>query len=94
MENSIRYKVPGGKLLVVRAAWEDRITKVELLGDFFAHPEEGLGGIEALLVGTRSDVGEVELTDRIRQFVERNGVTLVGLTPDAIAKGDPMAVNG
>ncbi|HII09611.1 MAG: biotin--protein ligase [Candidatus Micrarchaeaceae archaeon] len=94
MENSIRYKVPGGKLLIVRAVWDGRITKLELLGDFFVHPEEALNRIEVLLIGTKPDAEEAELAGTIKQFVDRNDVVLVGLSPEAIAKGVLMAVNG
>jgi lipoate-protein ligase A len=93
LENSIKYKVPGGKLLIVKAAWDGRFTKVEILGDFFIYPEEALGGIEALLVGTRIDTDTAMLSARIRRFVEKNNVTLVGLDPDAIATGVMMVIN-
>ena len=87
MENSIKYKVPGGKLLMVRAAWNEKITKLELLGDFFVHPEEALNEIEGLLVGMRADSDEAELSNMILQFVEQNGVTLIGLHPGCDSKG-------
>ena len=94
LENSVKYKVPGGKLLIVKAAWNDRITKLELLGDFFVHPEEALNGIEGLLVGVKVNVDEAGLSGMIQQFVEQNNVTLVGLTPEAIAKAVRMVVKG
>jgi hypothetical protein len=46
------------------------------------------------LIGTKPDAEEAELAGTIKQFVDRNDVVLVGLSPEAIAKGVLMAVNG
>jgi hypothetical protein len=92
MLNSIKYKVPNGKLLEVRVDYDSSFRKVEILGDFFIYPEEGLKAIEDLLVGM--DIGEKEeaISDRIGNIVDSNGITLVGLTPEAIAKSIVEAV--
>ncbi len=92
MRNSIKYKVPGGKLLIVKAEWKDRITNLELLGDFFVHPEEGLHCIEMLLVGSEVDEDEAWFSGTVQQFVDQNSITLIGINPEAIAKAVVMVM--
>ena len=51
MEGQASYKVPGGKLLNAKVSFDKKIKKVQLTGDFFAYPEEGILWIESALVG-------------------------------------------
>ena len=51
-------KVEGGKLLVIKVDFGDKIEKVDITGDFFAHPEESIKEIEKRLAGIKKDFDE------------------------------------
>ncbi len=93
MHNSVKFKVPNGKLLIVKADWTDSITAIQILGDFFIYPEEALDSIENLLIGTKPGDEEAKISEKIQGFVDSSSVTLVGLTPDSIAKAVIMVMN-
>lgn len=52
------YKAKGG---VIRVALEagDVIKKIKITGDFFVFPEDSIEGLERVLVGVRTDEGEL-----------------------------------
>ena len=78
-------KVPNGKMVEARLEYDSSIKSVQLLGDFFVYPDNGLNGIEEMLAGLSVDAKEEEIAKRISEFATRNGVTLIGVTPEAIA---------
>lgn len=92
MHGVSKYKVPGGKLVEVRLEYDDVIEKVEILGDFFLHPEESLVKIEKGLANTKVDSSEMDVTRKIEDIVKLSKIELVGITPEAIAKAIKMAV--
>ncbi len=54
MMSSADYKVPGGKLIRIRAnVVGSKLASVKITGDFFLHPEGGIVGLEDALVGKR-----------------------------------------
>ena len=80
---ALDYKVPGGKLLRIKAdISNDSINKVMIMGDFFIHPEEALENIENALVGCPLNYNEI--TNRIKKVIENN-VTVVGFSAEDIA---------
>lgn len=85
MKGFAEVKVPDGKLLYVRVEYEELINKVEILGDFFIHPEECLKEIELAVVTLKKDVSREVLIWRIREVVELNKIELIGITPESIA---------
>ena len=93
MHGVSRYKVPEGKLVEVRVDYGDKIEKVEILGDFFVHPEEAITEIEDGLRTTEISEGEQGICRRIKAMAEEKGMELIGVTPEAIAKAIMMAVD-
>jgi lipoic acid synthetase len=72
------HKVQGGKLLRVSLEVEgDRVTRVSIAGDFFAHPEEAFEAAEAALV----DLPLAALRDRCLEVFSRDGLRLFGASP-------------
>ncbi len=92
MESRSRQKIPGGKLVEVRVEYGERILGVEIVGDFFMHPEEALGRIEDCLIGMRSGEAEGAMVEAIRKEAENAGVEMIGISPEAIAKAIKMAI--
>ena len=58
MHSQSMEKVSGGKLLVVKVNFEEKIENVEITGDFFAHPEESITEIEKKLSVFKLDFDE------------------------------------
>lgn len=94
MHGSARYKVPDGKLVEVRVDYGSTIEKIEILGDFFVHPEESMADIEKSLKGSRVGEGEESLARKIREVAETGRIEMIGVTPEAIARAITMAVKG
>ncbi len=71
------------KLVRVSVIYRDKIESVEISGDFFVHPEEGLAFIEQALVGINvSDLNEV--SSIVSSIINSNNIRLVGITPQNI----------
>ena len=84
------YKPDGGKLVRIEVDLLDNsINQIKICGDFFLHPEDGLGMIEANLVGIRMMERDIRMS--IKQTVETKRLTLFGITPKDIAKAVMMA---
>lgn len=81
---SLDYKVPGGKLLRIKADISNgKINSVMIMGDFFIHPEDALEEIENALVGCPVNMNEI--INRINTVISKN-VSIVGFSPEDIAK--------
>ncbi len=78
-------KVPDGKMVEARIEYGGTITKVQILGDFFVYPDGMLREIENMLIGTGVNESEEHISMRISELVKSKGITLVGVTPEAIA---------
>lgn len=79
------FKTPGGKL--VRVSFDlvnDRLTNVQVSGDFFLYPEEALEPITHALDGLHVTSSRDELIAAISQEIGPD-VDLVGFSPEAIA---------
>lgn len=80
-------KVKGGKLLRARITHDGAaVRKVEITGDFFMHPEEGLQSIEDSMVDMRVKTSAGEIEKLIAGVVEREGIELVGFSPSDLAR--------
>lgn len=91
---SAKFKVQGGKLFEVRVDFDQKINNVQILGDFFIHPEEGLREIELLLTGMQMNEDEAAISQKVRDFAEANQITLIGITPEAIASSIVGVIKG
>jgi lipoate-protein ligase A len=88
------YKTPGGKLVVVDFAVDGGVLRgVELSGDFFLYPEEALPTLTAALEGAPADATEAALVERVAA-VAGPGVTMLGFSPEAIARAVRRALEG
>lgn len=75
-------KPEGCKLLRVEVEVEgDRLAKARVRGDFFAHPEELFEAAEMEITGPLSS-----LRERARIAFSRPGLSLYGVTAEAIAE--------
>ncbi|MGY5879699.1 MAG: lipoate protein ligase C-terminal domain-containing protein [Candidatus Thorarchaeota archaeon] len=84
------YKVPGGKLVKVKLnVSSGKIERVQILGDFFLHPEETIIAIEESLSGCQKDTKLIEKI--IVEKLEDSEATLIGATAEDFAKTIIMA---
>lgn len=78
------YKIPGGKLLVIDFNLsENKLSNVQLSGDFFMEPPEALDVINDSLEGLDANFDEEDLKTRISDSLG-SGVSLYGITIDGI----------
>lgn len=79
------YKVPNGKLLKIFLEVEDdKISQLNISGDFFIYPEESITQIEQALLGQPLD-GEF-LKGKLDQLVQSQGIELFGVDTESIVK--------
>ncbi len=78
------YKVPGGKLLCAKVEVEnDRITWLQISGDFFLLTETDLEDLEEQLLGMETapeSIKEIVIT-----FFNERKTTIVGASPEDFA---------
>lgn len=74
-------KVEGGKMVKVEVAEGD----VDVTGDFFMHPEEGVGSLEDVVAENLGcDAGEIQ--DALTDHLESAGVDLLGVSARDVAE--------
>lgn len=77
-------KVPNGKLLRIKLDLSSKINKVQVLGDFFVHPEESIIDIESILSKLDINYDEKREIQNLKDYVEKNKIQLIGLDEEAI----------
>lgn len=92
LEGFAEYKVPEGKLVSAKVEYSDKIDGVQILGDFFIHPEESLSDIEHAFAGMDSREDEGAMAGKIRDVAASKGIEMIGVTPEAMAKVVKMAI--
>jgi len=92
LHGDAKLKVPGGKLVAVKVTYSRKIEGIQILGDFFIHPEESLAQIEECLVGMDSGASSDEIAKRIDSLARERGIQMIGITPEAIAQVMRMAI--
>ncbi len=91
MRGSYVGKPEGRKLLRLTLEWEGCVvTRADIRGDFFAHPEEGFDGAEAALAG----VPVADLGSAFAIELEKRGVELFGLAPEDVGAAAAAIVAG
>lgn len=79
-----KYKVPGGKLVVVDFAVADQsFSDVQLSGDFFLEPDSALGEINRAVIGLPADSTITDIAAAIRQALD-DDVAMLGITPESV----------
>jgi hypothetical protein len=84
------YKVEGGKMIKVKLCSKcGKIEKINIMGDFFLHPEELIEDLEKILIGI--PLAENKLRNTIQMFLETNNGIFIGAKSDDFAKCIMMA---
>ncbi len=86
MQGASTEKVVGGKLLRVKVEFDSKINKIQITGDFFAHPEDVIEKIENSLSGMRSDATESEIKAKVDDVIVKTNADIVGIDAVAIAR--------
>ena len=86
MDGIAKQKVPGGKLLIVKVRYTERIEDVKMLGDFFIYPESAVIDIEAAIRGMGANSSEESIVVAVEAAVDKAGAEMIGITPIAIAQ--------
>jgi lipoate---protein ligase len=82
LKNTVKHS--GEKLLRVAVTAENGcIVRLDLSGDFFIYPEDGVDRLEMSVKGCA--IAENEILNRMRDTINDAGMELVGLTPETIA---------
>lgn len=90
MEGHAERKVPGGKMVRVRARYDaNTVQDLELTGDFFVDPEDGLDELTAALEGR-----SIEDRDALRSALDEVDSRLVGVSNEDIVEALQEAVQG
>lgn len=85
-------KVTGGKLLRVKCEVEDGVLKtVSITGDFFMHPEDGIGELEKCLVGVSvteemSEKWREECAEKLNAVIGDKDFELIGFGASDVAQ--------
>ncbi|MCS7120680.1 MAG: lipoate protein ligase C-terminal domain-containing protein [Nitrososphaerota archaeon] len=84
------YKVSGGKLIRVKVRKKDGlIEEIKITGDFFMHPEDAIEILEEKI--RYQPLVESSIAKAIAEFLETSKVTLLGASPEDLAKCIVMA---
>lgn len=90
MEGHAERKVPDGKLVRVRAEYDaNTIEEVDITGDFFVDPEDGLDELTAALEGR-----SIEDRDALRAALDAVDVRLVGISNEDVIEALQEALRG
>ncbi|MEM6411205.1 MAG: lipoate--protein ligase family protein [Pseudomonadota bacterium] len=79
------YKVPGGKLVTASLDIEgDKLSNIQIAGDFFLEPAEALADICEAIEGLPADTTVDAITAAIKQGVSPD-TRFIGFTPESVA---------
>lgn len=65
MDGAATVKVPDGKLIELRATYDDRYEDVTITGDFFLEPPAALADLEAAIEGQPTDADREQLAEAV-----------------------------
>ena len=82
----ITHKTPGGKLIRLQVEYgEYAVQRVRITGDFFLHPEESVGDLEAALVNFSRDMEVERLQEKMDRALAMRSAQLIGVDTHALA---------
>ena len=92
MQGKSVYKVPDGKLLKIYLEYDEntKISKLEINGDFFAYPEEGIEILESELKDVKLSYGA--LREKIQRTIQDNHIEFIGLNVEGLIQGILMCL--
>ena len=88
MQSKSIYKVPNGKLLKICLDYDEKrnsINKINIMGDFFAYPEESIESMENELINTILE--KESLIKKINSMIKGNNIEFIGLHAEGLAEG-------
>ena len=89
-----KYKVPGGKLVVVDLdVDQQRISRAQVAGDFFLEPDEALEDINQALTGLPVGSSAENIASAVRGALSSD-VVMMGFSPEAIGTVVRRALTG
>ena len=93
MQSKSIYKVPQGKLLKISLIYDKKnrsIDKINIMGDFFAYPEESIETMEDELKNISLD--KKSLLDKINKVIKKNNIEFIGLDAEGLTTGILMCL--
>ena len=88
MHSKSIYKVPNGKLLKISLDYDEKnnsINKINIMGDFFAYPEESIEKMENELKNVSLE--KENLIVKINSIIENYNIKFIGLHAEGLAEG-------
>ena len=86
MKGIATEKVPGGKLVRIKVDFNSAINKIEITGDFFVHPEEGIFEIEKALTGIDASSSQESIAEIVQRIIQEKNFSLIGFDAEAIGR--------
>lgn len=83
---SAEEKIPGGKLVKLIVKDQGGRFIVQVSGDFFIYPEQGLTFLEEALGRLKGNETEAEMVENINAEIEREKLELIGVDVQAITR--------
>lgn len=88
MDGAATVKVPDGKLIELRATYDDRYEDVTITGDFFLEPPAALADLEAAIEGQPTDADREQLAEAVAAV----DAELIGFAASDLAEAAREAV--
>lgn len=86
------FKAPKGVIKVSLDLEEDKISKIQISGDFFMYPEEAIEDLEQFLVGVKID--RESLLNALREFYSKTKVETPMVGPEHFVEAIMRAISG
>ena len=88
MQSRSIYKVPNGKLLKIFLQYDEKrnlIEEINIMGDFFAYPEEAVEMMENKLKNTLLE--REHLLKKISSIIKEHNIQFIGLDAEGLTQG-------
>ena len=85
------YKATKGLIRIKVKVESEHIREIQIAGDFFMYPEDGLWELESTLKGTA--VNRDKILSKVKTFYERAKVLTPGVTPEDFAEAVTRVVS-
>ena len=88
MQSRSIYKVPNGKLLKIFLQYDEKrnlIEEINIMGDFFAYPEEAIELMENTLKNTLLE--REHLLKKISSVIKEHNIQFIGLDAEGLTQG-------
>jgi len=88
MQSRSIYKVPNGKLLKIFLQYDEKrnlIEEINIMGDFFAYPEEAIELMEDELKNTLLE--REHLLKKISSIIKEHSIQFIGLDAEGLTQG-------